>query len=180
MELYDYYKQSRDLTWRLLLDNKLFRFPLDPSALARSLGIHVKALDHLPITATGLSFEQGGEFFLAYLPSGNSRRDRFTIAHELGHILLGHVSPSRIYTPYQEEQANIFASRILAPLVLIKHYELRDAEEVGAFFGLSKEASENRLKRFHEVEPRGKFLTSPLEKKYYTTYCTANGEKERV
>lgn len=60
-----------------------------------------------------------------FVSSNVSRaRQRFTTAHELGHILLGHVGRYKLVnrepdprdTPI-EQAANVFASRLLAPPV---------------------------------------------------------------
>ena len=55
-----------------------------------------------------------------YILCGNScsrEETRYIIAHELGHILLGHLSfreKSGNYAPYMETEANIFAAVLLA------------------------------------------------------------------
>lgn len=70
----------------------------------------------------GVSFEKyyrgKRRFVIMYNDTVYSHnRKRFTIAHELGHCLLGH-NLNRRYD-VQEKEANYFAKRLLAPLPLV-------------------------------------------------------------
>jgi Zn-dependent peptidase ImmA (M78 family) len=72
---------------------------------------------------------------------------RWTLAHELGHVLLQH--PGRPFrkrgadSNFVEEQAHSFAAQMLAPFDLVKRY--RTAEEIALVFHLSAEAARRRL-----------------------------------
>lgn len=85
-------------------------------------------------------------------------RQRFTIAHELGHFLLGH----GLGEEYQEEtiddvfdkprpeerEANLFASSLLMPTDWVKDYVKKNGMEIDALaqtFGVSKQAATIRL-----------------------------------
>jgi hypothetical protein len=72
------------------------RFVLDPLATMRTdLGLKVTAAEHLAErradagACDGLSFLKDG--VILYAPTDNSRRENFTLAHELGHWLVGKV-----------------------------------------------------------------------------------------
>lgn len=81
-------------------------------------------------------------------------RGRFTVAHELGHILLAHqitvnrelASPNM--KPYEnsEWQANTFASEFLMPETEIRRECLRTARAVAAHFKVSLQAAVIRVK----------------------------------
>jgi Zn-dependent peptidase ImmA (M78 family) len=48
-------------------------------------------------------------------------RRRFTIAHEIGHLLLGHVcSKNQEDESHNETEANVFAGELLVPTTLVK------------------------------------------------------------
>ena len=69
-------------------------------------------------------------------------RVRFSLMHELGHHILGHEGRSS----EEEEEADCFASRILAPRILIHHLlEKKDAASIHDHFGLFYSASNNAL-----------------------------------
>ena len=61
------------------------------------------------------------------------RRIRFTLMHELGHIVLKDNK--------DEDGADAFAAEILAPLAVIRHKHFKTAKEISDFFQLSMSAS---------------------------------------
>ena len=65
-------------------------------------------------------------------------RRRFSLAHEIGHIVLGHRTP---YTNVKEREANYFASRLLAPRIAIYYAECKNANDVSKIFQMTYEAS---------------------------------------
>lgn len=80
-------------------------------------------------------------------------RARFTLAHELGHLIMHRnisfarinpQSPPKIYEN-SEWQADVFASHLLMPEVLISGYS--DVDEVMRDFRVSRKAAELRLKK---------------------------------
>lgn len=89
-------------------------------------------------------------------------RQRFTVAHEIGHIVLNHLnegnnlsiacrdsmsSPSK--ANLQEIEANAFAAALLMPEPLVRWaYKIsRNAHDLAMFLGVSHQAMERRLKR---------------------------------
>lgn len=90
-------------------------------------------------------------------------RRRFTIAHELGHFLLGHdiekgvdddIIDDTFDKPYpQEREANLFASALLMPSDWVKkHFKAQgsglskiDLDKLSRAFGVSKQAMTIRL-----------------------------------
>lgn len=69
------------------------------------------------------------------------RRQRFTLMHEVGHILLGHIGD----TKENDDEADEFASHILAPRILIHKYDCRTVRHIYELFGLSYKASSRAL-----------------------------------
>ena len=56
----------------------------------------------------------------------NAGRRNWTIAHELGHVLLGHSELSKV----NEREADIFAAELLMPEAVIRHLDARDGEAI--------------------------------------------------
>ena len=75
---------------------------------------------------------------LAYNSDKPNGRIRFSLMHELGHCMLGHKSDST----QNEQEANCFASNILAPRIAMYYAKCNSASDVKKVFGLSLEASE--------------------------------------
>lgn len=79
---------------------------------------------------------------LFYDAQANRRRMRFTLAHELGHIILNH----RQEEDWEEEEADCFASQLLAPRPLfpslrVHQIDVTDPDVVASIFSLSKSAA---------------------------------------
>lgn len=73
-------------------------------------------------------------------------RQRFTLMHEVGHILLKHVGD----TKENDDETNYFASHFLAPRILIHKYKCHDAIQIHDTFGLSYQASNRALMSYKE------------------------------
>lgn len=79
-------------------------------------------------------------------------RVSFTLMHELGHILLGHHEKSDT----EENEADYFASCILAPRIMIHHlctqneYLKVTAGDIHDYFGISVSASNRAVMDYHE------------------------------
>jgi Zn-dependent peptidase ImmA (M78 family) len=104
------------------------------------------------------------------------QRARFTIAHELGHVVLGHkktrhrnlsgrpiekIAPTIIR---DEHEADKFAAAFLSPLYLAGNPLLAHAGHLAERFGLSKRAAEIRLEELQRLYRRAHNLPRPLPK----------------
>lgn len=172
MDTYEKYKNARNLAWNILLKYNLYSFPIDTTELANKLNIEIYETKDLPNDIYAFNTTKKSKKIICYKDSGSINTNRFTIAHEIGHILLEHDNNIK---EYKEEQANIFASRLLCPLCLIAHFNFNKIHQITEFFGISEESAIIRLNRFNLVSQRKKFLSSPLESKYYFRFCKANG-----
>ena len=78
-------------------------------------------------------------------------RIRFSLMHELGHILLKH----RVSSKKNEDEADYFASCILAPRIMIHHlkqtnkYSQVTADDIHEYFGISISAANRALIDYH-------------------------------
>lgn len=108
--------------------------PVKVSEVARTLGLTVKAATLAP----GISGEirpdpeHAGSFIIRVNRHDASRRQRFTVAHEIGHFLLhrdqigGGISDDVLYrsslSDQREAEANRMAADILMPAALVDRY----------------------------------------------------------
>ncbi|MEV6525923.1 ImmA/IrrE family metallo-endopeptidase [Longispora sp. NPDC051575] len=118
--------------------------PVPIEAIAEAQGALILR-NHFPGYESGFALREGGRWVIGVNTATSPRRQRFTIAHELGHLLL-HDDPlitdysvlvgmrdenSSLGTHRQEVEANGFAAAILMPQDLI-FVELKRELEVGA------------------------------------------------
>lgn len=108
--------------------------PIDPIQLAVSAGATV--IGDPELEREGLSgmfhYDESGRPVIRFNPFEQPTRQRFTIAHELGHMLLNHVVPgeralrdpkaaySSGYDQPREMQANQFAAQLLMPEAVVR------------------------------------------------------------
>jgi Zn-dependent peptidase ImmA (M78 family) len=75
-------------------------------------------------------------------------RRRFTIAHEIGHLLFNHACSGKDSDgSHNEEEANIFAGELLIPTEFIKkdYPKIKDLQEVAKLYRVSQEALTYKL-----------------------------------
>lgn len=78
---------------------------------------------------------------LCYAP-----RRKWTAAHEVGHLLSGHVTdPPSLLTDEHEKQADRFAAELLAPLTVLHFCGVSSALEIEKLCGISRQAAEYRF-----------------------------------
>lgn len=72
---------------------------------------------------------------------------RFTIAHELGHYMLGHLPDDHNnHTESEAQEANCFARNFLCPAPIVNALSLTSAEEYRSLFQVSSEMSSIAVK----------------------------------
>lgn len=112
-----------------ILDNSISTFPVNPFKLCEKLGINVKYIN-LPMSLEGLTFKNSyskrGLIVLNENYRG-SKREKFTLSHELAHYLLHDFSENELINvnngylvniknkSEQEREANQFAEMLLIP-----------------------------------------------------------------
>lgn len=175
---YKDYQKSRNATWELLLDLGIKEVPVKITDICRRIGISVK-FANLDAEQDGYSAIVNDEPIIVInsLKRDNAARMRFTVAHELGHIMLGHVGVyelvNREPSPSDnqiEQQANIFASRLLAPACVLWGCRVKSPEEIMQLCDISHQAAQFRYERMKVLYERNKFLISPLERAVFEQF----------
>lgn len=113
--------------------------------------IKTLGLTELTETRSAISLRLNDTVHIFLSDALNVQAAAHALAHELGHILLGHLWSETPSTPAkQEEEAEEFALYLLAPPPVLEHYRVRTAEEVRARTGLSMEDSRRALRLLEE------------------------------
>jgi len=126
----------------------------DPSDLVEKIGgrVHYESLDEV-VSENGSIFVHGPSDFDILLTEYTSpRRDRFTIAHELGHYFLHSEQGEFPIIAYRqgstriEWEANWFAAALLMPADEFREAwgRLQDISELAEEFGVSEDAARVR------------------------------------
>lgn len=113
------------------------RFPIDCFKITTGLGFSVTPFSELMLLNPDLSFLKNtatdaltvtNKKAIYYNDGKPRKRVRFTLMHELGHIVANTTN---------EELADRFAAEILAPLCIVRRSNLRTADEICARFDVS-------------------------------------------
>ena len=174
---YRRYKKSRDLAWKVLLQEGVRELPVNIVGLCRKMGIRVQYFTPAAGGSDGYTTIFLGVPMIFVSKECSPERQRFTIAHELGHILLDHVGQAELVNREPdpgdnpiEHEANVFASRLLAPACVLWALNVREPEEIAALCRISRQAAEFRAERMKLLYARNRFLYSPLEQKVHEQF----------
>lgn len=178
--IYGKYQASRDAAWRCLIDFKISSLPINVAKLSAAAGIKVvanSATSYLKTGEFGLSILRDDQWIIVYDDFMPRQRSRFTVAHELGHIFLGHqLNANKYYRsfaldkPDEEIEADVFASRLLAPACVLWGLEVFSAAQIAEICDISNQSAQIRYERFETLKKRNKFLSSPLERQVYQNF----------
>ena len=191
---YKSYQKSRDAAWEILIRHRVSELPVDVMSICRAEHIYVfpyskhttemgaLGLSDHALGTDGFSVRLAGRDLIFYDDRKPRQRQRFTVAHELGHFVNGDVSdrPTHRNTEpsdtddEKETAANRVACRILSPACVLWKLGLTESEEIARACDISMAAARWRSLRMKELlardeefrRTRGKscFLQSPLER----------------
>ncbi len=173
---YKKYQNARNLSWEILIREGISELPVSVGKICKRLGIVLKYYDG----------HAGGDGYSTYIKGRptifvnrncSEARKRFTAAHELGHILLGHVGvydlvnrePAPTDNPIEHE-ANVFASRLLAPACVLWGCNARTPDQIMGLCNISYQSACFRSERMTILYQRNKFLLSPMERQVYEQF----------
>lgn len=115
-----------------------------------STGIEREELAH-GRALEGMTVRVKGGYLILYNERAIARRRNWTVAHELGHVMLDH----SFGNTDEEDEADAFAAALLAPLPALRYLEVLrgeplDLDAVCGNFNLSRKAAGRRLSELSE------------------------------
>lgn len=168
---YGKYKQARNASWQCLIDYNIDSLPVKVSRIAKQADITLlknSAVNLLHQNESGITLMQDDKLYIVYADEQSPQRCRFTIAHELGHIFLGHLFKENgngfATTDDAEHSANVFARDLLAPACVLHELHITNAAAIANLSNISLEAATYRAERMAELERRNAFYLHPLER----------------
>lgn len=129
--------RARERARQLMVDYQISQPPVRVEKLAEALGFQI-ARHRFDGPESGFALRDGRRSIIGVNIQTSRRRQRFTIAHELGHLLMHEGRPltvdqavlridlrnevSSMATDLQEIEANIFAAALLMPEETVLHH----------------------------------------------------------
>ena len=186
---YGKYRKVRNAAWHFLLDYHVTQLPLPLRPLLYQVKVRLcdfasnaaliqqRGLGKLLETEAFSVMDPHNKMVIFYSNSLARQELRYTVAHELGHIVLGHVGrelpQGKLLSPSDERQeraADRFAIRILAPACFLWAKNAYTAEEIAVLCGIPLKQAKSRARRMILLRERGAWLQSPLEQEVYRQF----------
>lgn len=177
---YEIYKDSRDASWKFLIKHKINALPVDLKKLTSEMKIAVKndvsgVLDN---NERGKVIQDRKNTTIIISPS-DTCQNRFTIMHEIGHIVFGHTEKSYVKSDDDEYTAERFAIDVLAPACVLWGLDIHSAEDIQQLCQISFTSAKRRAERMETLYRRNMFLSHPLERKVFSQFKDFIAKQEK-
>lgn len=147
------FKEARHKAAALLRAAKITSPPVSLNAVyqlaQKEFGVVIVEADEAVVGSgrDAMLVNRNGQLVILYNKSRPQVRQRFSVAHELGHLYFGHVlgnsSLHHGYKNYDEQEADCFAAFLLMPPNLLRtdiKNKIKDVDELAKLYGVSKDA----------------------------------------
>ena len=164
---YSDYKLVRDTAWKCLIECGISDLPVKLSIICRKYNVEIIKNSSLsPNSPFRLKPNERAtviikDRFIIVDDTESPQAQRYSIAHELGHLLIGNTN---------EPMAERFAISLLAPACVLWGCNIRTAQDIASICDISITAAKIREARMTVLYERNKFLTSPLEQNVYENF----------
>lgn len=171
------YRDTRDASWHFLINNSISELPVNIAPILKSLNITVRKDVNMKFSQKERGYSVFGENgYRIVVPDCKIPEKRYTIMHEVGHIVMVHIQDK----PEYEYEAERFAIDVLAPACVLWALDIHGPEDIEKLCNISPTSSRNRANRmailykreqeFLQKYSRSCFLQSPLERKVYEQF----------
>ena len=131
---------------------------------AKATGIPV---DTFSLIKDGCTMIRGSTYIILTDEHTAANRKNWTLAHEVGHVVLGHIKDESC----EERQANGFASELLLPELVVLELQRKlqrplCEDELSRLFGVSKSAAGVRLRQIGRKSRFSPYLKNEIIVKY--------------
>lgn len=179
--MYQNYKNARDRAWQTLIDCGVDTLPVRLSKIVKYYDSDIKDNADVGILTDnqlGCVAFLDDRYHIVIDMTVSIERQRYTIAHEIGHIALEHTLHEAIlmrekfltFTNSQEYEAERFAMNLLAPACVLWGLDIHKAEDIAKICNISKQSAKKRADRMRTLYKRNMFLSSDLEKQVYQQF----------
>ncbi len=174
---YGAYKKTRDLAWLILKNENVSTIPVPVVDICTKLGVCVKNFDPKH-GEKGMVINLFGKPHIFVDRKLSIPEKRYIIAHELGHLLLGHMKDFNMLMYYDykpkkhdlEDDASSFATRLLSPACVINSCNCQTWQGIERLCGIPESIAKIRITRLRTLRNRNKFLSSNLEKEVFSNF----------
>lgn len=147
------YESIKNDVVNMYVDCDISAIPIDVFDLCDRLGYILKPYSSLGMEKSnkimnliedGFHRFENGKVVIYYNDSILEGRIRFTIMHEIGHIIRKHYQ----YSQLAENEANWFAAYALCPPPIIDKFEINDCDDLISKFNITYDCAYNSMNRY--------------------------------
>lgn len=161
-----------EILWKILevyQECNVKSFPINCYELLKHYGYECKEYSELEPEKQEACFQVSNDAFrlhnkVFYNDNAKFCRRRFSLMHELGHIIL---EPKPPYTQMDEHEANFFAGNILAPRMAIHYAKCKNANDVANIFRMTYEAASYAFDDYRHWRRTAIYRMSTYDKAMY-------------
>ena len=183
MKAYGKYAQERNGAWKALVDCEIDYLPVDVIKIAYRNKIRIYRNSEENVLGPdemGACVGKQGHWGIVYDDTVSNEERRYTVAHELGHIFLGHDLKFSRKDEVLEAAADSFAQKLLTPLCVLKELGVTDKKDIAKLCDVPDWVAIKRATRLKQMINRDKFYTSNLEIRVREVFSKfIAGEKQR-
>lgn len=147
--------QIKDNVLWVLKVSEIDSLPVTLNKILKSLKIKYYSFEKVKKLGFTVDYSKNGdtiatldnEYIIIYNETQSEQRIRWTISHELGHIMLNHFRGVCVDTN-KEAAANYFACELLMPLAVLDTLGARSVEDIAEICNVSLEAAQIRTEAF--------------------------------
>lgn len=152
------YQKATNAAYELLAEQNLLELPVNLnkilyhfqksarlmtySQMAARFNLTVDQYKNIVPSEYGFTMKKEGLSYILYNEEKGYYTNRFTIAHEIGHIILGHNADDSV----AKREANCFARNLLCPLPVIDTLCIDTINDYTGWFHVSELMAENSIK----------------------------------
>lgn len=163
----------RDTAINILINSKANELPIQPENVAKLCHVILSSYQNdreivelIDLNNNRLAYEAfscilNGQKVICYNSNYPYTRTRFTIMHELAHLILSH-SLTMDYNAIEAE-AHMLAARLLMPACILHACNVSNAQEIAALCQVSLKSATIRYNRYKEILSRNNIFTSEHE-----------------
>lgn len=174
------YFRLSELCMSFLADNNISELPVSLNKIVKNNNwkiipysrlrlVNIKSYQLVMERNLGFAELRQGHYFIYYDDEKSIEVQRFTIAHEIGHVVLNHF---REFSNCREKEANMFAARLLMPMCVLHECRVNSSEEIAKLCKVSQTAAAFRNERLQMLKNRNKFYKNEKEKLVYKNFKT--------
>jgi len=170
---YGRYEEIKKIASSKIEEWGITQLPYNCFSLCQSLGISLRRYSNqdestkqklmkISEDAFCYAFNENGFLVrgIAYNDKMPKRRIRFSIMHEIGHIVLDHTEHSQL----AEAEANFFAQYMLVPTPTLQYILPLAVSKVSFLYNISEECAKNVIIQFKNWKEKGDPFLLPYEK----------------